>query len=257
MRHDPDPLLGLKSQPAGYSFHTDYYEQSQIIYVTRGSLTLRGHGRLRAASVLLLPFGSAFDLISAGGYEGVFRLSARPEDLAELESAQWHPADRGLQDTASILLREMTSPGRVADDTLGAIGTLFRLFALRTAEERGDESSSEIYGTASEKAAFWTRTVCQVIDSHLYSNRELQSVLSGLGRSYRHLSRCFTAQMGRSPKAYQIERRVEEAQRLLSTTSMSITDIAMELGYPSSQHFSSQFRRVVGRSPRELRRRHL
>ncbi|MFW5856602.1 MAG: helix-turn-helix domain-containing protein [Planctomycetota bacterium] len=35
---------------------------------------------------------------------------------------------------------------------------------------------------------------------------------------------------------------------------MSVTDIALELGFPSAQHFATQFARTVGASPRAYRR---
>jgi len=50
--------------------------------------------------------------------------------------------------------------------------------------------------------------------------------------------------------------RLEAARRLLSSTAFaerSITEIAFECGFTSSAHFSTEFRKRFGKSPREYR----
>lgn len=269
MRHRDAPYVGLKSRPAGYTFSTDRYDQTQLIYVTGGCLTINGRTDLGAGMTVLLPLECAFRLSSEGGYEGVFRLDcpdradrtrsasrkAAPDlaDPSPCERVAWAPADRSLQEAVGIVLRELSSPRRLSDSALRAMGELFRSLAMRAIAD--SEGGCPDRPLDREYADFWTRTVRQVIDSHLYSDRCLGDLLSSVGRSYRHLSRCFTSVMGITPKSYQIRRRSEEALRLLRGTSMPVIDIAMELGYPSSQHFAAQFKRIYGITPREARRR--
>lgn len=54
---------------------------------------------------------------------------------------------------------------------------------------------------------------------------------------------------GCSPHDYITRRRIQEAQHLLSAGNMSITDVAFELGFSSSQYFSTVFKRITGESP--------
>jgi len=77
--------------------------------------------------------------------------------------------------------------------------------------------------------------------------------LASLGLSYRQLARHFTAALGVSPKRYQLLARMREAKRLLAETGMSVTAVAAELGYPSSQHFATQFLAEAGATPTEWR----
>jgi AraC-like DNA-binding protein len=49
--------------------------------------------------------------------------------------------------------------------------------------------------------------------------------------------------------------RVREAQRLLLSTARSTTAIAQELGFPSLQHFTVEFRKVTGEAPGAWRAR--
>ena len=87
-------------------------------------------------------------------------------------------------------------------------------------------------------------------------NISLESCFTGLGLSYRQLSRHFTSSTGVSPKQYQSDQRMEIAKRYLTDTNWSITTIAMELGFSSSQYFSSSFRRATSYSPFQYRNTH-
>ena len=61
----------------------------------------------------------------------------------------------------------------------------------------------------------------------------------------------FREEMGIAPAAYRQRRRIEAAQRLLQESPSNITAIAHELGFSSSQHFATVFKRHTGRSPSE------
>ena len=50
--------------------------------------------------------------------------------------------------------------------------------------------------------------------------------------------------------------RVRDAQRLLESSNLKITSIALEVGCASSQHFSALFRKLTGESPRAWRAGH-
>ncbi len=50
--------------------------------------------------------------------------------------------------------------------------------------------------------------------------------------------------------------RMRVAQRLLESSNLNITTIALEVGCGSSQHFSALFRKAMGASPREWRAGH-
>ena len=85
----------------------------------------------------------------------------------------------------------------------------------------------------------------------------VQEMVDDVGISCRQLSRDVHAAAGMTPKQYQNECRIERAKRLLEGTDLSITEIAMRLGYPSSQHFSAQFVKRVGMAPSAHRRTHM
>ena len=65
------------------------------------------------------------------------------------------------------------------------------------------------------------------------------------------------ASEGLTPSEYLKACRLQAARRLLSSTALagrSITEIAFECGFTSSAHFSTEFRKCFGKSPRSFRR---
>lgn len=69
-----------------------------------------------------------------------------------------------------------------------------------------------------------------------------------------HFTRVFQRVTGLSPGRFLSAMRLHEAKRLLRTTSMSIIDISVQVGYASVGTFSSRFKASVGLSPTEYRR---
>ena len=57
-----------------------------------------------------------------------------------------------------------------------------------------------------------------------------------------------------SPMDYVLSLRVQEAQRLLSTTQLSLGSIAAATGFYDQSHFTKRFRKVTGLTPLQYRR---
>jgi AraC-like DNA-binding protein len=68
-----------------------------------------------------------------------------------------------------------------------------------------------------------------------------------------HFSRVFQRVTGVSPGRFLSAMRLEEAKRLLVTTSYTVADISHRVGYNSVGTFSSRFRSSVGVSPTTYR----
>jgi AraC-like DNA-binding protein len=76
---------------------------------------------------------------------------------------------------------------------------------------------------------------------------------AGLSPSRLHAR--FLAEVGQSPAEWVRDQRLQRAKQLLAAGDRPITDIALDLGFPSSQYFATVFRRNVGLTPRAYRRR--
>jgi len=62
---------------------------------------------------------------------------------------------------------------------------------------------------------------------------------------------------GFTPLNYLINIRISEAIKLLKKKDVSITDIALDIGFYSSQHFSTTFKKLTGYTPSEFRKNNL
>ncbi len=74
-----------------------------------------------------------------------------------------------------------------------------------------------------------------------------------VGLSRRQLERLFRRHLGRTPAQYYLELRLERARHLLYQTDLPIMDIACACGFVSASHFSTCYRAMYGRTPREER----
>ena len=68
-----------------------------------------------------------------------------------------------------------------------------------------------------------------------------------------NLMRVFRAATGQSPIEYLLRLRIQKAMALLRNTDLTITEIAMEVGFNDSNYFTRQFKRVQGSSPTRFR----
>lgn len=61
--------------------------------------------------------------------------------------------------------------------------------------------------------------------------------------------------LGFSPLNYLITIRISEATKLLKQNDLSVTDIALDTGFCSSQHFATTFKKLTGYTPRDFRKK--
>lgn len=75
--------------------------------------------------------------------------------------------------------------------------------------------------------------------------------IAGLSES--QFQQRFKQEVGISPADYVLRRKVEAAKSLLDSGRLSVTQIAMELGFSTSQYFATVFKRYTGRTPTTFR----
>jgi AraC-like DNA-binding protein len=90
--------------------------------------------------------------------------------------------------------------------------------------------------------------------SHNWTVEEM-AALVGLGTT------TFTEKVksysGFSPLNYLITIRIAEAIKLLKRNDLSVTDIALDTGFYSSQHFSTTFKKLTGYTPSDFRKKNI
>ena len=88
--------------------------------------------------------------------------------------------------------------------------------------------------------------------AHQWTVEEMAALL-GLGTTaFTEKVKSYT---GFSPLNYLINIRIAEAIKLLKRPGVNVTDIALETGFYSSQHFSTTFKKLTGHTPGAFRKR--
>jgi AraC-like DNA-binding protein len=87
--------------------------------------------------------------------------------------------------------------------------------------------------------------------SHQWTVDEM-AALAGLGTTL--FNEKVKNYSGFTPLNYLINIRISEAIKLLKKKGVNITDIALDTGFSSSQHFSTTFKKLTGFTPSEFRK---
>lgn len=95
----------------------------------------------------------------------------------------------------------------------------------------------------------------QYIRLHATDRVKTPHLLTHLGVSRRQLEQRFRAVMGRTPAAELRRQRVEKAKQLLASTDMAMGAMAVACGFGDGARLAKVFRREVGMTPMEYRRR--
>jgi AraC family transcriptional regulator len=74
-----------------------------------------------------------------------------------------------------------------------------------------------------------------------------------LHHDYSYLSNLFSQVEGVTIEQFIINQKIEKVKELIIYDDLSISQIAFDLGYSSTAHLSSQFKRVTGLTPTEFR----
>ena len=233
-------------RPEGYFWH-------QVLFCMEGSGVLEVHGQklaVRAGDAFVLPAG--------------------------LAHAYW-PEERCWD------VRWLTFDGSAAGTTLTCLGlaetqiisggaaTLLPFYEKMHAEITGDwihghyTCSALVYSCLTElrrliidQADAHNRILTltlRFIDEHYGSDVSLADMAEQAGVTPQHLCRVFRASMHMRPGEYLARRRVQAAQTLIRTGNLPLSEIARQTGFASPGYFSTVFRRCVGMSPGEYRRR--
>jgi AraC-like DNA-binding protein len=89
----------------------------------------------------------------------------------------------------------------------------------------------------------------------LESDLTIQRVAEEMGVSYSNFRKLFKEFTGLSPATYQQELRLLRAKELLSTTDLTVKEIAYRLNFESPDYFSPKFNAKMGCKPSEIKSR--
>lgn len=115
-------------------------------------------------------------------------------------------------------------------------------------------SMMELYvsGRESQEPSEMSRIKKYIADT--LPNVTLGGISKHLGRSSSYISHIFKKNTGRSIRAYCNELKLFEAQKLLSATDLSVTEVAFEAGFEDTAYFIRLFRETYGITPNKYKK---
>jgi AraC family transcriptional regulator len=67
-----------------------------------------------------------------------------------------------------------------------------------------------------------------------------------------HFTHLFKAETSKAPRQYLKEVRMQQAEEMLRETSLSLKEVVSAIGLTDRSHFSREFKRLYGLTPREF-----
>ncbi len=98
--------------------------------------------------------------------------------------------------------------------------------------------------------------VTDYMKKHFTGKLSMPEVAKKFGMSTRSMQRQFLATFKTTPQKYIAKLRILRACELLVKTGMTITEIALEVGFYDHSAFSRKFSEILGVSPRAYRKRY-
>lgn len=153
--------------------------------------------------------------------------------------------DPTLKEDFEALMHLLNTGGesRLPDITLRFIGVIRDL--INQAHLATSEGNPDVNAMVEKSCLDFNRALAKRIDLRDYC---LQN-----GWGYESFRKSFKKAIGISPGQYMLRRRMDEASRLLRSTTMRISEISTSLGYTTQYEFSNQFKRQFGVFPTRFR----
>ena len=117
------------------------------------------------------------------------------------------------------------------------------------------ERRSRARGARPDALAAWQiARVRAFIDENLHRTIHIKDFSAVAQVSAAHFSRSFKQTFGEPPHAYVVRRRLERACHLMITSSASLSEIALSVGFSDQAHLCRLFSQALGQNPSSWRR---
>ncbi len=117
-------------------------------------------------------------------------------------------------------------------------------------------SAFDLTWATSRSAGKTCMAIKRYIDEHFMQPLTLDQLAERSHISKYYLVHAFRREFGLPPMSYLLDRRIRESCHLLRQTNHQLADISNMVGFSSPSYFSQCFRRQIGQSPMDYRRKH-
>jgi len=182
-------------------------------------------------------------------HEGIVRQADPELNPARVEfRSELGLDDPGIRALAALMWAEVSAPGlnsRLYGDALAAA------LSVRLLRVQGNILAREpVRGGLGDRRL---RVVLEYLDGHLAGDVSLGTLAALSGMSVNHFAHAFRQSTGSPPHQYVMRRRMERARVLMAASNLSLTQVALEIGFAGSSQFSTAFKKSVGVTPSAYR----
>ncbi len=136
---------------------------------------------------------------------------------------------------------------------LAVRGEICRLFLWILRGWLSDGMNLDFAQNLNESTMLKLKDVFEYIEKNPQEDITLEKSAAMCSFSPSHFSRVFKRATGKNFTDYLNAQRISAAQKLLVTSELNITEIAMECGFSSTSYFIKKFRDKTGMSPKKYR----
>ena len=129
---------------------------------------------------------------------------------------------------------------------------LFLINLMRSLTET--EQGNPVFIEKSELQSRLVSHILRMMDENLTGALCVEDIARQTNYSRAYIFREFKRATGKSIIAYYNERRIRRAAELLSSTALSVREIAERLGFDTPNYFSKTFKRIIGVTPTVYKR---
>ena len=133
--------------------------------------------------------------------------------------------------------------------------SLLKLLVIELARCASEQHPNAIQHDPADEAERRVRKFVEMLRGRYREPWTLESMSQASRLRRTHFAQLLKRHTGDSPVTFLNRLRVERACEMLTGTGKSITEIAFETGFNSSQYFATVFRQFVQADPRSLRKR--
>lgn len=237
----------------GYSLVRDSYDSYLLLYIEEGELLVEWDGQTKEAAEGSFVFLNCYEPHAYHTKKGCRCLWCHLDGHGAAQYYRTITARLGnvfsLRNALPIVFKlkgifEMFAPGSVIKEPLVSkyLTDILTAFLLYTPEKE----------TAGRGIAEQTVTY---INEHFKEEASTELLADKLGISPFHFIRTFKKETGFTPHEYLVRTRIDMAKYLLINTRLPVKDICYETGFSCESVFCTAFKKNVGISPKNYRKK--
>lgn len=248
-KHGGYELLFLMDGATAYEFHgrPSIHLSGGLLLVVPPGLKHRGAGDVRSPSTIL-------GIECNPARQGAARLTpftvkylAWMETMFRNSALAPRPFGRRLRNSVEKL-------SRLAEKYTGGNHdfkeqTMMRTLSCAVLAEAAENLNSARNRQPQEIITAATR----YLENRFQEQIQIDDLVKHLGFSRARVFELFKEHTGMTPNDYLLRYRIKKAQEMLADRNQAVTDIAMSVGFSSSQYFSQVFHKYTGKTPSQCR----